>query len=215
VNTTYRFYADSANERDVDDLLQPALISGVTTNPTILSRSSLGADDIPRLYSRWSSGGAREIFFQAWGADEETMLDRGRSLAALGPDVVVKVPATRVGFIVARALIREEVPVLLTAVYAPAQALAAASIGARYIAPYLGRLEDAGRDGVAEIAHMTNLLDSTQTEVLAASLRSREAIVSLADVGVRHFTAAPAVIWATLTDDVSDISAAQFETDMQ
>ncbi len=211
---TYRLYADTADERAVATLLQASLITGVTTNPTILARASLGAGDIPRLHERWHTAGATEIFFQAWGSDVDALLARGRALAALGPDVVVKVPATVDGFRAARALIDEAIPVLVTAVYSPAQAIAAASIGARYIAPYLGRLSDAGRDGVEEIGHMNGLLASTPTAVLAASLRSPAAIVALADVGVRHFTAAPSVIWDCLFDPVSEASAIQFEREM-
>jgi transaldolase len=165
------------------------------------------------LHAAWQKAGARSIFFQAWGSDEKELLYSAHSLRELGDDVTVKVPATRDGFVVARGLIGEDIPVLVTAVYSAAQALAAASIGASYIAPYLGRLDDAGRNGLDEIATMHRLIESTPTRVLAASLRSPDAIVQLAERGIRAFTAAPDVIWATLTDPVSDSSAAVFEQD--
>ncbi len=100
---------------------------------------------------------------------------------------------------------------LLTAVYSQAQALAAATIGVRYIAPYLGRMVDAGRDGTSEIIAMQTLVEGTGTDVLAASLRTPDAIVALALGGVRYFTAAPAVLTAVLQHEVSDTSARDFE----
>lgn len=206
-----RFYADSANVREVSDVLARGLVHGVTTNPTILERADRSVRDIPQLYARWEAEGAQEIFFQAWGDSAEAMIKNAERLAALGPRVVVKVPATGDGFTAAAALVGAGATVLVTAVYAQAQALAAATLGARYIAPYLGRLNDSGRDGLAEISAMQALVAGSGTDVLAASIRVPGDIVSLAMVGVPFFTAAPAVILAALSNDVSDRSAQEFE----
>lgn len=210
----YRIYVDSADETATSELLRSGLVAGVTTNPTILKRSSHTGADVLRLYSAWHSAGAKEIFFQAWGETPEALLTRGRELATLGDDVVVKVPATRDGYLVAAELLAAGTRVLLTAVYSTAQVIAAASIGVHYVAPYLGRLEDSGHDGRAIIAAMAESLTGTETQVLAASLRTPDAIVGLAEVGVRLFTAAPAVIWSLLNDPASVSAAAVFEKDM-
>lgn len=211
--TPYQLFVDSADESAVAPLLDARIVEGVTTNPTILRRAGVGPSDIPRLHAAWRGAAARRLFFQAWGADVDSMLGRARRIAALGPDITVKVPATRTGFTVGRALVEQGTPVLVTAVYSTAQAIGAAAIGAEFIAPYLGRLDDAGRDGVAEIGAMHDALDGTDTSVLAASLRTPDAIVTLAARGVRAFTAAPDVIWALLQDDTSDTSAATFDVD--
>lgn len=206
-----RLYVDSADVASVAPLLADDLVAGVTTNPTILERAGRSVADIESLYDGWVDAGAREVFFQAWGADADGLLATGQRIASLGPLAVVKVPATRIGFAVAARLTGDGVPVLVTAVYSAGQALTAASLGARYIAPYLGRLDDAGHDGAAEIARMTALLADAPTEVLAASLRSPEAIVGLAAVGVRCFTAAPAVLDALFVSEASERAAAEFE----
>lgn len=211
--TAYRLFADSADEAAVAPLLEAGIVKGVTTNPTILRRAGAGPSDIPRLYAAWSAAGAERLFFQAWGADVDAMLRCAQRLAGLGENVTVKVPATRVGFTVGRALAATGTPVLVTAVYSAAQAIAAAAIEAEFIAPYLGRLDHAGRDGLTEIATMNGVLEETGTSVLAASLRSPEAVVALAQRGVRAFTAAPTVIWELLQDDTSDSSARVFEED--
>ena len=206
-----RFYVDSAQIDDVSEVLRDGLVHGVTTNPTILERARRSAANSPELYARWVSEGAQEVFFQAWGENAQAMLRIAEGIRALGPKVVVKVPATRAGFAAAANLSRDGVTVLLTAVYSPAQALMAASLGVRYIAPYLGRMQDSGLDGIAEIAAMTAMVAGTDTDVLAASLRTPGAIVALAEVGVRYFTAAPSVVLAVMQHDVSDSSSKEFE----
>lgn len=133
-----RLYVDSADLDRVSRLLVAGVVHGVTTNPTILERGGRTAAEIPDLYARWESEGAREIFFQTWGGDTASFLRNAEGIRALGPRVAVKVPATADGFAAASALVRDGATVLVTAVYSIAQALACATIGAHYIAPYLG-----------------------------------------------------------------------------
>ena len=211
MTTDPRFYADSADVEAVSELLSAGLVHGVTTNPTILERGGRSVTEIPDLYARWESEGAKEIFFQTWGASTDELLTHADGILSLGDLAVVKVPATRIGFAAASALVERGASVLITAVYSPAQALAAATIGVRYIAPYLGRLNDAGKDGAAEIGRMQELVAGSGTDVLAASLRSPSDLVDLALRGVPYFTAAPQVLLAALQHDISDSSAAEFE----
>lgn len=210
----YRLYVDSADEAAVAGLLAEGLVDGVTTNPTLLLRSGHGPEDIPRLHHMWRSQGASRIFFQTWGHDSDSMLAHAQRLAALGEDVTVKVPATRTGIAVGHRLSSSGIPVLVTAVYSAAQAIAASAIGAEMIAPYLGRLNDAGLDGAALITQMHNLLKGTPTVVLAASIRSPEALLGLADHGIHAFTAAPNILWALIDQALSESAASTFEDDM-
>lgn len=212
--TAPSLYVDSADLDRVSRLLAAGVVHGVTTNPTILERGGRTAADIPGLYARWAAEGANEIFFQTWGGDTASFLRNAEGLLGLGDRVVVKVPATAAGFAAASALLRDGAPVLVTAVYSVAQALACASIGAQYIAPYLGRMRDAGIDGDAVIAQMQEVCAGSASNVLAASLRSPSDIVGLRLAGVPYFTAAPDVIEQVLFDDVSDSSAAEFDAAM-
>ena len=209
-----RLYVDSADVDRVSRLLAAGVVHGVTTNPTILERGGRTAAEIPDLYARWESEGAREIFFQTWGGDVASFLRNAESIRALGDRVAVKVPATADGFAAASALVRDGATVLVTAVYSIAQALACASIGAHYIAPYLGRMRDAGIDGDAVIARMQEVCAGSGSNVLAASLRSADDITGLRLAGVPYFTAAPDVIDQVLFHEVSDSSAAEFDAAM-
>jgi TalC/MipB family fructose-6-phosphate aldolase len=206
-----RLYVDTADRALAEPLLATGLFAGVTTNPTILARAGLGVQDVAAVH-RWAvAAGAREVFLQAWGTEAEALVERGLRLRELGDEVVVKVPASRAGATACRQLSAQGIPTLLTAVHAAAQAMVAAAAGATYLAPYLGQLNDQGRDGEAEVLAMHELLAATgsRTKVLLASVRDLPSMVSLARRGVDCFTMGP-VIADRLFDD--DLTAAAVET---
>ncbi|WP_158510566.1 transaldolase family protein [Actinoplanes friuliensis] len=208
-----RLYADTADRSAAEGLLATGLFAGVTTNPTILRRAGSGVDDIPAIY-RWATeSGAREVFFQAWGEDTETLVERGRELRGLGDEVVVKLVASRAGTAACARLAADGVPTLLTAVYDPGQAMVAAAAGATYIAPYLRRLIAAGRDGHGDVLAMHELLAATGsgTKVLLASIPDVPSMVALARHGVDCFTMAPAIAEQFFADELTAEAVRTFE----
>jgi transaldolase len=208
-----RLYLDTADRGAAEDLLRTGLFAGLTTNPTILQRSGLGVADAPEIYQWAVAAGVREVFFQAWGEDADTLVERGEQLRELGPEVVVKVPASRAGAAACARLAARGVPTLLTAVYAPGQVLVAAAAGATYIAPYLGRLNDAGRDGIAEVTAMQEVLAATgaSTKILLASIRDVASMVALARRGIDCFTIGPPVAEAFFAEHLTAAAVAAFE----
>ncbi|MGK9147136.1 hypothetical protein KXS11_05870 [Plantibacter flavus] len=206
-----KLYADSALVDAVIPLLEDGLVHGVTSNPKIIARDGLTNSDLPRLYQRFASAGAREIFMQATGGSRNEMLEAASRIADFGDRVIVKVPATPDGFRVASQLIDRDVRVLLTAVYSLAQSTSAASIGADYIAPYFGRIVDSGEDGLSKVTRMNRILAPTKTKVLVASVRSPNAAATLALHGVAHITADVPVLEAMLIDPITEVSAEEFE----
>lgn len=208
-----RLYLDTADRAAAEDLLRTGLFAGLTTNPTILQRSGLGVADAPEIYEWAVAGGAHEVFFQAWGEDADTLVERGERLRQLGPEVVVKVPASRAGAAACARLAAHDAPTLLTAVYAPGQVLVAAAAGATYIAPYLGRLNDAGRDGIAEVTAMQEVLVATKasTKILVASIRDVPSMVALARRGIDCFTIGPPVAEAFFAEHLTAAAVAAFE----
>lgn len=208
-----RLYLDTADRPTAEGLLETHLFAGVTTNPTILERASLGVADIPDVYAWATAAGAKEVFFQAWGEDTATLVERGQRLRDLGIEVVVKLVASRAGSAACAELAARGVPTLLTAVYAPGQAMVAAAAGATYIAPYLGRLDDAGRDGLADVTAMHELLTATRsaTKVLLASIRDVPVMVTLARRGIDCFTMAPPVAESFFGDELTASAVQAFE----
>src|SRR4029450_1592529 len=208
-----RLYLDTADRNAAESLLATGLFYGVTTNPTILPRASKGVSELKEIY-RWAiDAGAREVFFQAWGEEASTLVERGQWLRDLGQEVVVKFVATRAGSTACATLAARGAPTLLTAIYDPGQAIIAAAAGATYIAPDFGRMNDAGREGIAEIVAMHEVLVATgsRTKVLLASVRSVPEMVALARHGVDCFTMAPAVAEQFFTDPTTAEAARTFE----
>ena len=208
-----RLYLDTADQEAAESLLGTGLFTGLTTNPTILQRASRSVADIPEIYKWATASGAREVFFQAWGEDTTTLVERGRSLRELGEEVVVKLVASRAGMAACTQLVADGTPTLLTAVYNPGQAIAASAAGATYIAPYLRRLTAAGRDGMADVFAMQQVLASTgsATKVLLASIPDIASMVTLARQGVDCFTMAPGIAEQFFTDELTAEAAATFE----
>ena len=150
--TNLRFLIDSADRAAVvrRGLLPLGLFSGVTTNPVLLKAAGVACDlaSITRLVNHALDLGAGEVHVQTWGGARDPYVERGRAFAAISPKVAVKIPITAEGAAAAAILRREGARVTMTAVYTVAQALAASALGAEYAAPYLGRMNDAGRDEV-------------------------------------------------------------------
>ena len=205
-----KLYLDTADRAAAEPLLATGLFAGLTTNPTILRRAGLTGAAIPDIYRWATAAGAREVFFQAWGPD---LVGKGRELRSLGPEVVVKVVASIEGSAACATLSAAGVPTLLTAVYAPGQAMIAAAAGATYIAPYLGRMTDAGRDGMGDVLAMQEILAGTGTKILLASIRDVPSMVALARRGVECFTFAPAVAHEFFADELTADAVRTFDED--
>lgn len=205
-------YIDSADIAAIEELWETGVFSGVTTNPTILRRSGLGQADLPVLYQRLSDLGVGTFYAQVLGTSTAQMLESARDLLEIGP-LVVKVPATPAGLAAARSLVDEGTPVLLTAVYHAAQGLLARELGVQGIAPYVGRMTDAGRSGVESVLQMQQAIGTEPTRILAASLRSVDDIAALAAGGVPDFTIGVDVARAMVADDLSLAAVDAFEKD--
>ncbi|WP_411868032.1 transaldolase family protein [Vulcanococcus limneticus] len=233
-----RLLLDSADPAAWAEWLPSGLFHGVTTNPTLLRRAGQPCrlDHLAVLTERALALGAREVHLQAWaGIDAgsgsavsqesgdhasdalaERYLACGRALAALAPRRVwVKLPITRAGALAARQLLEEAIPITFTACYEPAQVLLAAALGADYIAPYLGRIGDLGRDGHAELTAMQRCVAGigSPLRLLVASLRQPQDLARLAAEGLDTFTISPAIVAGLFASTATIEAAEQFEGD--
>lgn len=211
-----RLFLDSADAAVWADWLPVGLFFGVTTNPTLLQRAGVRCTptDLRDLAARAFDLGAAELQLQTWGGTADALAAAGLELAAIDARVVVKVPITRAGVTAGVRLVAEGARVTLTGVYAAHQALIAAAAGADYAAPYLGRMNDAGRDGHQEIVAMQDTVDRSagRLRLLVASLRGLEDVVWLARRGVQTFTLSPALARALFDEPLTESAALAFET---
>ena len=165
------FFLDTANLEELKKAASWGVLSGVTTNPSLVSKEGdvQFADHIREITGIVDGPVSAEVV----SLDTEGMIREARELAAISPNVVIKIPMTPEGMGAVRALSEEGIAVNVTLIFSPQQALLAAAAGAAYVSPFVGRLDDIGEDGVglvADIAEMFAMQDIS-TKVLAASIR--------------------------------------------
>jgi len=207
----FHLYLDSADLTELKACLPHPVVHGVTTNPTLLQRAGIGRAEVPGLLKRCIELGARQVQAQVYSSEVDAMLEDAQALLPQfdSGQLVIKIPATRQGLDAGARLIARGVSVTFTAVYAPEQAHFAAQLGAAYAAPYLGRLDDSGINGLALIGQMQSLVarrSSSGTRLLVASIRSREAYLSLLGLGVGAITVPPR-LFAELLDHPATLAA--------
>lgn len=195
-------YLDSADLERLAPLLDVPAVHGVTTNPTLQREAGLTYAAMPDFVGEVLARGARAVQVQVAHADAESMIEDGLAFWRWAEEgrVIAKIPATREGLRAAHALVGHGVPCTMTAVFAPEQALWAQLAGASYAAPYLGRMNDRGENGMETIARMQALLqahppaeDAEPCRLLVASVRSRSEALDLMHLGVGAMTVRPAL----------------------
>lgn len=215
--TPFHLYLDSADLAALQGCLPHPVVHGVTTNPTLMRRAGVTRDALPGLLHAALRLGARQVQAQVQSADADGMLADAQALLAEfdAGQLVVKIPATRDGLRATAELARRGVPVTCTAVYEPEQAHFAAQLGAAYAAPYLGRMDDAGIDGLARIAQMQALVAGSGMRLLVASVRTRAAYLALLRLGVGAITIPPALLAELLDHPATQEAERGFLADAQ
>ena len=206
----FHLYIDSADLDELSQCLPHPVIHGVTTNPTILKRAGVTRAALPGLFEKLFKLGAKQVQAQVHAATTDAMLEDARTLlAGFDPgQVVIKIPVTRDGLRAGADLISRGVPVTFTAVYALEQAHFSAQLGATYAAPYFGKMDDVGFDGLGMITKMQGIIERSgaDTRLLVASIRSREAYLALLKIGVGAITIPPR-LFAELLDHQATLEA--------
>ncbi len=192
-----RLFLDTADTQQWENWLTTGLFYGVTTNPLLLERDKIPCEisQLKILANQAFALNAKEIQIQTWGVTVDSLVNTGKLLAEIDERVVVKIPITKIGAEAASKLIAEGIRITLTGVYAVHQVLIAAALGADYVAPYLGRITDLGRNGREDLVAMQQVGAgvSSTTRILVASIRSVDDITLLAAQGLDTFTFSPSI----------------------
>ena len=179
-----KFFVDTADIGEIEDLAATGLLDGVTTNPSLIAKSGGDFLDVIRRICEIVPG---PVSAEVTATDAETMLTEGRALAAIAPNVAVKVPLTWDGLKTCRALSQGGTKVNVTLCFSPSQALLAAKAGAAFISPFVGRLDDISQDGMGLIREIATIYraypDTLSTEILVASIRHPLHVVEAAKLG--------------------------------
>lgn len=210
-----KFFVDTADIAEIKDLAASGLLDGVTTNPSLVAKSGRNFIELIREISSVVKG---PVSAEVAATEYDAMLEEGRYLATLAPNVAVKVPLTAAGLKVCKALTGAGTMVNVTLCFSPAQALLAAKAGATFVSPFVGRLDDVGEDGmnlIAEICAIYRAQPHLKTEVLVASIRHPRHVVEGAKMGAHVATMPPAIIRQLYNHPLTDKGLAQFVADWQ
>eukprot|EP00555_Chaetoceros_dichaeta_P015355 CAMPEP_0198275976 /NCGR_PEP_ID=MMETSP1447-20131203/65062_1 /TAXON_ID=420782 /ORGANISM="Chaetoceros dichaeta, Strain CCMP1751" /LENGTH=268 /DNA_ID=CAMNT_0043970885 /DNA_START=58 /DNA_END=864 /DNA_ORIENTATION=+ len=211
-----RLFLDTAVIDEWTELLSLGIFHGITTNPVLLERAGheCTVSSIHSLATKaLALPGCNEFMCQTWGVESDEMYTTGLELSEPDRDrIVVKVPVTYEGTKVASKLIEAGVRVCLTACYSSNHAMVAAGLGADYIAPYLGRMMDSGKDGVEECKKMQAIVNGmeSKTRVLVASIRSANTMADLTSSGMNTFTFNPEIARELFDEDLTSLAAVDF-----
>jgi len=209
-----KFFVDSADLNAIAELNDIGLVDGVTTNPSIIAKSGRDFKEVIKEICSITEG---HVSAEVVATQAEKMIEEGRILRKIAPNVCVKLPLTMDGLKACNTLSREEVPTNVTLCFSPNQALLAAKCGATYISPFIGRLDDITLDGMELIEDIRTIYDNYgfETEILAASIRSVNHVKECALIGADVMTAPPGVIRNLANHVLTDKGLAAFLKDWE
>ena len=207
-----KLFVDTANLEEIEALAPLGIIDGVTTNPSLLAK--VGGD--PRaVLKRICDLVQGPVSAEVVATDSDGMVREGQALATIDPHIVVKVPFGKAGVRACRTLAGEGTRVNVTLIFSPAQALLAAKVGASFVSPFVGRLDDIATSGMDLIAQIVEIFDNFEfsTEVLVASIRGPIHVIESARMGADVCTCPPKAIEALFNHPLTDIGLETFLAD--
>jgi transaldolase len=209
-----KLFADTGNLKELETLASLGILDGVTTNPSLMAKESGDPKQILKQICKLVQG---PVSAEVVATDAAGMIREGRELAAIDEHIVIKVPFTKDGVKACKALASDGHRVNVTLIFSATQAWFAAKVGAAYVSPFVGRLDDIGTTGMNLIREIVDIFDNFEysTEVLVASVRNPIHIVEAARMGADVVTVPSAVIEQSFKHPLTDIGLARFLADWE
>jgi len=209
-----KIFLDTANLKSIRMYNDMGLLDGITTNPTLLSKEG---GDPHKTMEEICSIVKGDVSLEVVSTEYSGMLDEGRRLRKYGNNVVVKCPMTADGLKACKSLTAEGIPINVTLVFSANQAVLAAKAGAKYVSPFIGRLDDAGQDGMGLIREIHQIFQNYKfkTQILVASVRHPVHVVDAAKIGADVVTLPPDVLGKMLKHPLTDIGLKNFLADWE
>lgn len=209
-----KFFIDTANVEDIKKANDMGVICGVTTNPSLIAKEGRDFNEVIREITSIVDGPiSGEV--KATTVDAEGMIKEGREIAAIHPNMVVKIPMTAEGLKAVKALSAEGIKTNVTLIFSANQALLAARAGAAYVSPFLGRLDDISQPGIDLIRTIADIFDiyGLETEIIAASVRNPIHVTDCALAGADIATVPYKVIKQMTKHPLTDQGIEKFQAD--
>lgn len=211
-----KFFIDTANLDQIKEAEALGVLDGVTTNPSLMAKEGItGQENVLNHYKAICEAVAGDVSAEVIAVDFEGMVKEGEALAALHPQIVVKIPMIEEGVKALRYFSDKGIKTNCTLVFSAGQALLAAKAGATYVSPFIGRLDDISVDGLTLIEEIRDIYDNYafETEILAASVRHTMHIINCAKIGADVMTGPLSAIKGLLNHPLTDKGLAQFLAD--
>jgi transaldolase len=207
-----KIFLDTANLESIRKFNDMGLLDGITTNPSLMSKEGGDPKDVMAEITKIIKG---DVSLEVVSTEYSGMIEEGKRLRQYGENVVVKVPMTPDGLKACKYLSSEGIPVNVTLVFSPNQALLAAKSGAKYVSPFIGRLDDIGQDGMKLIEDIKKIFLNYKftTMILVASIRHPIHVIDAAKIGADVVTLPPAVLDKMLQHPLTDIGLENFLSD--
>jgi transaldolase len=207
-----RLFLDTAHIDEIREINKWGVLTGVTTNPSLVMKEHLDADQVWKEILTEVDG---DVSLETTEKEAGPMYEQGKVLHSMGPNAVVKVPMTPAGLEAGKRLTDEGVRINVTLVFSPAQAILAAEIGAYIVSPFIGRIDDSASDGMHALREICEIYDiqGYETEVLAASLRHPMHIVDAAMAGADIATMPYDVFTKLVKHPLTDLGLTKFDSD--
>ena len=209
-----KFFLDTANLDEIREATSTGILDGITTNPSLIAKEGNSFEDQLLKICSIVDG---PVSAEAVSRDAEGMVQEGRSLASIHPNIVVKCPFTLEGLKATKALSDDNIRVNVTLIFSAPQAIMAAKAGAYFVSPFVGRLDDISQDGMSLIGDLVTIFDNYDfsTEVLVASIRSPMHLVAAASVGADICTLPYKVFLQLMKHPLTDIGIERFLKDWE
>jgi len=211
-----KFFIDTANLAQIKEANELGILDGVTTNPSLMAKEGIkGQEAIFNLYKTICETVNGDISAEVVSTDFKGIVEEGKKLAAIHPNIVVKVPMIKDGVKAIKWFTDNGIRTNCTLVFSAGQAILCAKAGAKYVSPFIGRIDDSGWDGVLLIEQISRiyLKQGFKTEILAASIRNPNHIIRCAEAGANVCTCPLDSILGLLKHPLTDIGLAKFLED--
>ena len=211
-----KFFIDTANLAQIKEAYELGILDGVTTNPTLMAKEGIkGEAAVTKHYLDICELVDGDVSAEVLSTDFKEIVEEGKKLAAIHPNIVVKVPMIKDGIKALKWFSDNGIRTNCTLVFSAGQAILAAKAGATYVSPFIGRIDDSTWDGVELIAQIAQIytLQGFKTEILAASIRNGLHIVRCAEAGADVCTCPLDSILGLLKHPLTDIGLAKFLED--
>lgn len=211
-----KFFIDTANLAQIKEAHELGILDGVTTNPSLMAKEGVKGDEaIRNHYKTICELVDGDVSAEVFSTDFESMIAEGKVLAAIHPNIVVKVPMIKDGIKALKWFSDNGIKTNCTLVFSAGQAILAAKAGANYVSPFIGRIDDSSWDGMELVGQIAQIyaLQGFKTEILAASIRSALHIVRAAELGANVCTCPLDSILGLLKHPLTDIGLAKFLDD--